>query len=63
MLSLNIIKLIITTTQKANGIIITSSHNPPDYDGIKYNTISGWLVSPAITHDIEQISNKFLMKN
>lgn len=50
-------------TKKADGIIITSSHNPPEDGGIKYNSIHGGPASTKITRTIEQIANKFLMNN
>lgn len=50
-------------TKKADGIIITSSHNPPEDGGIKYNSIYGGPASIDITRAIEQIANKFLTNN
>ncbi|WP_331828243.1 phosphoglucomutase [Candidatus Blochmannia sp. SNP] len=50
-------------TKKADGIIITSSHNPPEDGGIKYNSIYGGPASTNITHKIEQTANNFLTNN
>lgn len=48
-------------TNKADGIIITSSHNPPEDGGIKYSSIFGGPASIQITNEIEQYANKFLI--
>ncbi|WP_159714196.1 alpha-D-glucose phosphate-specific phosphoglucomutase [Blochmannia endosymbiont of Camponotus nipponensis] len=50
-------------SKKADGIIITSSHNPPEYGGIKYNSTHGGPASTNITRAIERIANKFLINN
>ncbi|URJ23486.1 phosphoglucomutase [Blochmannia endosymbiont of Camponotus sp. C-003] len=50
-------------SKKADGIIITASHNPPEDGGIKYNSIYGGPASSDITRSIEQIANKFLINN
>ncbi|URJ30301.1 phosphoglucomutase [Candidatus Blochmannia vicinus (nom. nud.)] len=50
-------------TKKADGIIITSSHNPPEDGGIKYNSIYGGPASTNITRAIERTANKFLINN
>lgn len=50
-------------TLKADGIIITASHNPPEDGGIKYNSIYGGPASLNITRDIERNANKMLLNN
>jgi len=39
------------------GIVFTASHNPPDYNGIKFETHEGLAASIEITERIEQIAN------
>lgn len=46
--------------KKADGIIITSSHNPPEDGGIKYSSIFGGPASINITNEIEQRANVLL---
>ena len=44
------------TVRKKNlslGIMITASHNPPEYNGFKIKTPSGGAAGPEITEDIE----------
>ncbi|MBK4764989.1 MAG: alpha-D-glucose phosphate-specific phosphoglucomutase [Pantoea sp. Brub] len=47
----------------ADGIIITSSHNPPEYGGIKYNTPNGGPANIKITQSIENKANKIIKYN
>ncbi|AMA65028.1 Phosphoglucomutase [Candidatus Arsenophonus lipoptenae] len=49
-----------THEQKADGIIITPSHNPPEYGGIKYNSFYGGPANTLLTSKIEFIANKFI---
>ncbi|MBS6892175.1 MAG: phosphoglucomutase [Veillonella sp.] len=44
---------------KADGIIITPSHNPPDNGGIKYNTIIGGPADTVVTKWIEMRANEY----
>lgn len=44
----------------ADGIVITPSHNPPKYGGIKYNPPSGGPADEKITSWIESKANDFL---
>lgn len=46
--------------EKADGIIITPSHNPPDNGGIKYNTIIGGPADTLVTKWIETRANEYL---
>ncbi len=41
--------------KKADGAInITASHNPPEYNGLKFSPSHGGLAAPAVTKDIEK---------
>lgn len=44
----------------ADGIVVTPSHNPPEYGGIKYNPPSGGPASAEVTAWIEQAANRLL---
>lgn len=46
--------------EKADGIIITPSHNPPDNGGIKYNPINGGPADTDITKWIENRANEYV---
>lgn len=48
-------------SKKADGIILTSSHNPPEDGGIKYSSIFGGPASVSITNQIEHRANKLLI--
>jgi len=39
------------------GINFTASHNPSDYNGIKFNMANGAPASPEVTKEIERLSN------
>ena len=44
--------------QKAAGSInFTASHNPAEYNGIKFNMANGAPASPEVTHDIERLAD------
>lgn len=47
--------------EKADGIIITPSHNSPDCGGIKYNPIHGGPADTTITQWIETRANDYLL--
>lgn len=40
------------------GVIITASHNPPEYNGIKFETSDGLPAPVEITNEIERIANE-----
>ena len=44
----------------AGGIIITASHNPPEYNGIKFSAAWGGPALPAATRQIEERANAIL---
>lgn len=46
--------------QRADGIVITPSHNPPDNGGIKYNPPNGGPADTRITKQVEQRANALL---
>ncbi len=46
---------------RADGIVITPSHNPPSEGGIKYNPPNGGPADTAITSFIEKRANEFLL--
>ncbi|WP_225639587.1 phosphoglucomutase (alpha-D-glucose-1,6-bisphosphate-dependent) [Candidatus Profftia sp. (ex Adelges kitamiensis)] len=50
-------------TVLTDGIVITPSHNPPEYGGIKYNTPKGGPADYRITKVIEQRANELLRLN
>ncbi|MDR1966966.1 MAG: phosphoglucomutase (alpha-D-glucose-1,6-bisphosphate-dependent) [Synergistaceae bacterium] len=45
---------------RADGIVITPSHNPPEDGGIKYNPPSGGPASPEITGLIQKRANELI---
>lgn len=45
----------IRSTKAAGGINFTASHNPPEYQGIKFSTADGAPALPEITKRIEEI--------
>ena len=47
-------------SRRADGIVITPSHNPPDDGGVKYNPPSGGPADTGITRWIESRSNELL---
>jgi phosphoglucomutase len=50
-------------TNKADGIVITPSHNPPDDGGFKYNPPHGGPAGTEVTKWIEQKANELLKDN
>jgi phosphoglucomutase len=51
------------TTQLADGIVITPSHNPPSEGGFKYNPPSGGPADTTITNWIQNKANELLKDN
>ncbi|MBW4435082.1 MAG: phosphoglucomutase (alpha-D-glucose-1,6-bisphosphate-dependent) [Pelatocladus maniniholoensis HA4357-MV3] len=51
------------TSQLADGIIITPSHNPPSDGGFKYNPPSGGPAEPEITKWIQTRANELMANN
>jgi phosphoglucomutase len=47
---------------RADGIVISPSHNPPDEGGFKYNPVNGGPADVEVTRWIENAANDFLAK-
>jgi phosphoglucomutase len=47
----------------ADGVVITPSHNPPEYGGFKYNPPNGGPAGARVTDWIEGVANAFLENN
>ncbi|RCS72862.1 phosphoglucomutase (alpha-D-glucose-1,6-bisphosphate-dependent) [Vibrio casei] len=47
---------------KADGIVITPSHNPPQDGGIKYNPSHGGPAEGEITQRIEDLANQYIVR-
>ncbi|MDP3137513.1 MAG: phosphoglucomutase [Burkholderiaceae bacterium] len=48
------------TAGRADGVILTPSHNPPQDGGLKYNPPHGGPAEPGITETIERLANAAL---
>ncbi len=48
------LSFVIRNTKSDGGINFTASHNPPEYQGIKFSTANGAPALPEITEEIEQ---------
>ena len=46
---------------RADGIVISPSHNPPDEGGFKYNPVNGGPADVDVTEWIEKTANEFLV--
>ena len=51
------------TSQLADGIVLTPSHNPPEDGGLKYNPPTGGPAEAAVSRWIERRANDLLSKN
>jgi alpha-D-glucose phosphate-specific phosphoglucomutase len=47
----------IVSGRRAGGLNITASHNPPEYNGLKFSTADGAPALPEITRAIESLAN------
>ncbi|MDI6784808.1 MAG: phosphoglucomutase/phosphomannomutase family protein, partial [bacterium] len=54
------ISLEIISRQAAGGINITASHNPPEYNGIKFSPFTGGPAPVEVTSKIEKIANQLI---
>lgn len=43
----------------SGGVILTASHNPPEYNGMKFNPENGAPAPTAVTKQIEQLANRY----
>lgn len=62
-ISFNILNFNYNNSNKADGIILTSSHNPPEDGGIKYNLPNGGPACELLTSQIESRANKLIKNN
>lgn len=53
----------INDIHKADGIVITPSHNPPSDGGFKYNSTDGGPANTSVTNAIEMQANQYLRNN
>ena len=52
-----VVSLQVMNHKAAGGINFTASHNPSEYNGIKFNMANGAPASPEVTHEIERLAN------
>jgi phosphoglucomutase len=50
------------TSQLADGIVVTPSHNPPDNGGFKYNPTNGGPAADDVTRSVQGAANAYLEK-
>lgn len=60
---LNYNRKIRDASKLSDGIVITPSHNPPEYGGFKYNPTTGGPADTAQTREIESAANRYLENN
>ena len=46
--------------QADGGINVTASHNPPEYNGLKFSTSDGAPAPPEVTRQLERLAEKYL---
>ena len=51
------IALAVVGGRRAGGLNITASHNPPEYNGLKFSTADGAPARPEVTREIEARAN------
>jgi phosphoglucomutase len=51
------------TSRLADGLVMTPSHNPPEFGGYKYDPPSGGPAESAVTSEIEAASNALLQND
>ncbi len=52
-----VVAFAIVSGRRAGGINITASHNPPEYNGLKFSTAGGAPALPEVTRAIEALAN------
>jgi alpha-D-glucose phosphate-specific phosphoglucomutase len=52
-----VVAFAIVSGRRAGGINITASHNPPEYNGLKFSTADGAPARPEVTRAIETLAN------
>lgn len=52
-----LVSYMITKNRYSGGIMVTASHNPPEFNGIKFKTADGCSSSPETTKQIEKYAN------
>lgn len=57
-----LISWFIKTRQLTGGFILTASHNPPEYNGLKFNPSNGAPAPTSVTETIEKKANQLLYK-
>ncbi|MBG90572.1 MAG: hypothetical protein CL521_02020 [Actinobacteria bacterium] len=55
-----LISYMITKEDHDGGLILTASHNPPEYNGLKFNPKNGAPAPPEVTQELETLANHFL---
>ena len=50
---------VVTTYHLGGALILTASHNPPQYNGLKFNPPNGAPADVAVTSFIEKVANTF----
>jgi phosphoglucomutase len=52
-----VISYVVRALRLTGGIVVTASHNPPEYNGLKYSPADGAPASPEVTRRIEMRAN------
>ncbi|MBI1949804.1 MAG: phosphoglucomutase/phosphomannomutase family protein [Acidobacteria bacterium] len=52
-----VVAFAIVSGRRAGGLNVTASHNPPEYNGLKFSTAGGAPALPEITRAIESLAN------
>lgn len=54
-----VVSWMIEAYQLQGGLILTASHNPPNYNGIKFNPSDGAPAPTSITENLESLANQY----
>jgi len=52
-----VVALAVASGRRAGGVNFTASHNPPEYNGLKFSTAGGAPAPPEVTRVIETLAN------